>query len=194
MTREEWLNGFINTVRDLFADKGYTVPENVRITCGFPSKSATSRKNRRIGECWDSSVSTGKVFEIFISPVLDDALTVAATAAHELAHATVGIEAGHRAPFVRCVRAIGLEGKATATVAGPAFADWFVGQSNVLGAYPHQALNATSAAKKQTTRMLKVECPHCRDEGDRYIVRMSASAYERGAPICPIHGEEMLLA
>lgn len=194
MNREEWLNNFINVARDLFAAEGYTIPENVRITCGFPSKSATARKNRRIGECWDSSASNGRVFEIFVSPVLDDALTVASVAAHELAHATVGLEAGHRAPFVKCVKAIGLEGKATATVAGPKFAEWFGKQDNVLGAYPHQALNATSGKKKDTTRMLKVECPHCKDEGTPYIVRMSASAYERGAPICPIHGEEMLLA
>lgn len=194
MTREEWLNNFVTVARDLFEANGYTVPENVRITCGFPSNAATARKNRSIGECWDSAASNGNVFEIFISPVLDDALQVAAVAAHELAHATVGLKAGHKAPFAKCVRSIGLEGKATATVAGPAFAAWFAAQDNSLGGYPHQALNATSAKKKDSTRLLKVVCPHCAAEGEPYIVRMSSKAFERGAPICPIHGEDMLLA
>ena len=120
-TRENWLNSATDALRAHFQSAGYTVPINVKATCGFPSRSATSRKAQRIGECWDSGASAGSVFEIFISPVLADSETVAATLAHELVHATVGLAAKHNAPFKQCALAIGLEGKMTATVAGPAF-------------------------------------------------------------------------
>lgn len=190
MTREQWLNDMVTHLRPLFEAHGYTVPENVRITCGFPSQKATAR-SRRIGECWDSEASDGKVFEIFISPVLHETLIVAATVAHELVHATVGLHHSHRAPFAKCARAIGLEGKMTATVPGERFQTWF-DTKHQLGAYPHQKLNPGSRGKKQTTRMIKVACPNCTDEP--YVVRMSRSTLELGLPSCGACGSEMVEA
>jgi hypothetical protein len=189
--REQWLRNVTNALRPHFEAKGFTVPANVQVTCGFPSKAATSRKNQRIGECWDASRSDGKVFEIFISPVIADALEAAAILAHELVHATVGLKAAHKGPFKRCALAIGLTGKMTATTAGDVFKLWFADRAGDLGAYPHSKLNATSAPKKQTTRMVKCECFECRAEGKPYIVRLSASTLEQGAPICPVHNTVM---
>ena len=72
-TREAWLTAGVNALRPHFkgagADKpgkrgehGYTVPDNLRATCGWPSKGALARKNQRIGECWSDSASKGKMF------------------------------------------------------------------------------------------------------------------------------------
>lgn len=189
--REQWLVNVTNALRPHFAGHGFTIPANVMVTCGFPSKAATSRKNQRIGECWDASRSDGKVFEIFISPVIADPLEAAAILAHELVHATVGLKAAHKGPFKRCAVAIGLEGKMTTTKAGDVFKQWFAANTGDIGPYPHSKLNATSEPKKQTTRMVKCECPDCRAEGRPYIVRLSASTLELGAPICPTHNTEM---
>lgn len=195
LTREQWLAKATTALRPHFQKAGYEIPKNVKSTCGFPSKDATSRKKRRIGECWDARASDGQQFEIFISPLVHDTWEVLAILAHELAHATVGLEAGHGATFARCARAIGLEGKMTATVAGPKFTEWCAtGAGKKLGEYPHKRLNASSAPKIQPTRLLKVECPCCREDGDNYIVRMSATTFAKGAPICPIHNEAMELA
>jgi len=188
-TREAWLNLVVTALRPLFADGGFVVPENVKVSCGFPSRSATARKAQRIGECWDSTRSGSNHFEIFISPVLADASRVVDVLAHELIHATVGLKAGHGAPFKRCMAAIGLEGKATATVAGAKFRAWFEGQE--FPPYPHAELNATSAPKKAPTRLLKVYCPACAEAQDDYLVRMSAKAFGMGAPICPTHHVSM---
>jgi hypothetical protein len=60
-------------------------------------------------------------FEIMISPVLDDPMRVAGVLAHELVHATVGTQHGHKGPFAKLAKKIGLEGKMTATTEGEAF-------------------------------------------------------------------------
>jgi hypothetical protein len=189
--REQWLASVTNALRIVFAAKGFTIPFNVAMSCGFPSKSATSRKKLRIGECWDATRSDGKVFEIFISPIIADPLEAAAILAHELIHATVGLAAAHGKPFAKCAHAIGLEGKMTATVPGKAFIEWFEKNEESFGPYPHARLNATSAPKKQTTRMVKCECLECKSEGNPYIVRLSTKALEIGAPICPVHETTM---
>ena len=185
INREEWLYVATAALRAHFTAHGYTIPQNVRSTCGWPSKSATARKKRRIGECWSDGASDGKQFEIFISPTLADPLSVTDTLAHELCHATVGLKAGHGAAFKRCATAIGLEGKMTSTEPGPVFLAWWKNQA--FGEYPHETLNASNANKKQATRLIKCECPECLADGSPYIVRASQSTLDRGAPFCPIH-------
>lgn len=189
--REQWLASVTDALRVHFDKQGFKVPANVRMACGFPSKSATSRKKMRVGECWDATRSDGQVFEIFVSPVIADPCETAAVLAHELVHATVGLKAGHKGPFTKCAKAIGLEGKMAATVPGEAFKQWFAAHSEDFGPYPHSRLNATSAPKKQTTRMIKCVCEQCASDGEKYIVRMSREALEIGAPICPVHNSPM---
>ena len=190
--REAWLQTATTALRAHFTAQGFTIPDNVRSTCGWPSKSATARKKRRIGECWSDDASDGKQFEIFISPALADPLSVTETLAHELVHATVGLKAGHGAAFKRCATAIGLTGKMTSTEPGPAFRAWYAQQS--FAPYPHETLNASNAGKKQATRLIKCECPECLAEGAPYIVRASQSTLDRGVPICPVHNVPMMQA
>lgn len=182
MTREEWLESATFRLRTWFKLKGYDIPENVRMTCGFPSQSALPGRKQRIGECWDARSSEGKVFEIFISPVLAKPIQVLETLAHELVHATVGLEAGHKGPFAKCARKIGLEGKLTATHAGE---DLQYALNAVVGAigddYPHEKLLGTANVKKQTTRLIKCACPEC-----GYTVRTTRQWLDMGAPKCGV--------
>ena len=190
-TRESWLAMVTDSLRAHFAAQGYTIPDTVKASCGFSSYGKGSRKRTVLGECWDKRASASGAFEIFISPIDDNPESVAATLAHELIHATVGLEAAHKAPFRKCALAIGLTGKMTATTAGDAFKEWFAAQN--FPAYPHAKLTPGegSRGKPQATRLLKVECKACEQEGEPYLVRMSGKAFKRGAPICPMHDMPM---
>lgn len=168
-TREEWLHAFTDAARPIFKKAGYDVPNNVRLSVGFTSKGARSK---RIGECWSDECSGDGAFEIFITPNMGDAARIADILTHELIHATVGLEAGHKKPFKDCMIAIGLTGKATATVAGPIWWEWAQPILDKLGALPHAELQgaASNNEKKQTTRMLKCACPSC-----GFVMRTSAT-------------------
>lgn len=111
MNREQWLTDGVSRLRELFKIKGFHIPENIKVTCGFPSTNGTARKSRTIGQVWDKTQSSADVYEIFISPTIDNAASVLATLAHELVHVVVGLKAGHGKMFKQCALAIGLEGK-----------------------------------------------------------------------------------
>ena len=189
--RESWLHAMAEVMgRELFAPAGFTLPTNIRLTCGFPSRrSLIGVKNQRIGECWGTDQSGDNNYEIMVSPTLADPMEVAAVLAHELVHATVGIEAKHGGAFKKCAVAIGLAGKMPTTVAGDKFRATVQPMLAEAGPYPHAVLDArkriSSAPKKQGTRMLKCECPLC-----GYTVRLTAKWLAAvGLPHCPKHGE-----
>ena len=182
VTREQWLNAGVEQLRAVFKQADYKVPAKVRVTCGWPSRSALARKSQRIGECWSSNNSVGKFFEIFISPTISDSVRALDILAHELVHATVGLKAKHGAQFKKCAQAIGLEGKMTATHAGAALTKTLTGIVKKIGKYPHKELkHSTNGEKKQTTRLVKVACPEC-----GYIARVTRVWLDTvGAPLCP---------
>jgi hypothetical protein len=156
-TRESWLIAVVQKLRSLFTDKGFEIPP-IRISCSWPSRMI----RKRIGECWSSKASKDGSRQMFISPVLDDGLEVAAVVVHELLHACLPHEVAHKGPFRKGMKALGLEGKPTATVAGEELKRRLNDLCGDLGQYPHSALFLTDpAAKKQGTRMLKLECPVC---------------------------------
>jgi hypothetical protein len=187
MTREEWLITLAEMMRPVFADLGYTLPEKLRVSVGWPSSKALAGKggSRAIGQCFYPECSKDKATELFISPVLEDGMRVADTLAHELAHAALGKGHGHGPKFARVAKALGLEGKPTNTVAGEAFIQWAKPLVAALGKYPHAALDVTKGQTKQSTRMLKVSCPEC-----GYSVRTTQKWLDVGTPTCPC-GEEM---
>ena len=118
MNREQWLSECIQQLRPDFEQLAHTLPEKIRASCSWPSKSGLANKKRRIGEAWSAKNSADQSCEVFISPVLKDPLEVAATLVHELVHCAVGVEEGHKGKFTKLAKAIGLEGKMTATHAG----------------------------------------------------------------------------
>lgn len=180
MDREQWLTSAIERLRPLF--NAYRLPEKIRASCSWPSRKALA-KRRRVGEVWEGD---NNVFEIFISPVLADSVTVAAVLVHELVHCAVGFKFGHRGPFAKCARALGLEGKLTETTAGERLKARLNEVINELGPYPHAELKHSNAMPKQSTRMLLVKCPRC-----GYQVRTTLKWLEVGTPTCPC-GVEMV--
>lgn len=158
-TREQWLNRFVAAARPVFEAAGYPIPVEVRVSVGFPSAGA---RGKSIGECWSKSASKDGHFEIFIHPTLGESARIADVLTHELVHAAVGLEAKHGPKFGACARALGLEGKLTATVAGPRWHAWADKVLKRLGPIPHASLSGRSSAKpKQSTRLLKCECQDC---------------------------------
>jgi hypothetical protein len=200
-TREEWLNACADALRPLFDEAGASW-DKVRVSVGFP-KGGRSGSSHAIGQCWAHRCSADEHAEIFISPELEDAVRVADVLAHELIHAAIGVEEGHKAStFGKVARAIGLEGKLTATVAGDELRKRLEKITKALGPYPHRELRGgvggrrgpggplgPSGLPKQSTRLLKVACPSC-----GCIVRMTAKWLEAvGAPTCGC-GEPMAAA
>jgi hypothetical protein len=189
-TREEWLEAAVKLMTPRFKSVGFKVPD-IHVSVGWPSIRGMSAKAPRIGECWDKSSSDDKISHIFISPRLDDVTGeqgVLSVLVHEVDHAVVGNECGHKGAFRKCALAVGLEGKMTSTHAGKdlmgAIKDW----SKTLGGFPHAKLNPEmKPAKKQSTRMIKCECKDC-----GYIARTTNKwIEEKGAPICPCNKTAM---
>src|SRR4051794_40703106 len=183
-TREQWLDALTDLLRPIFAERGITLPAKVRVSCGWPSRKALAPngKSRTIGQCWPTVCSGDGHSELFISPCLGSAAEVGHVLVHELIHAVDDCANGHRGAFGKMARAIGLEGKLTATTAGAELAKLLEQLCAKLGAYPHARLDLAQAnIKKQTTRLLKVVCP---DPDCGYTVRTTAKWVEIGFPTC----------
>jgi hypothetical protein len=183
MTREEWLRAAVDDLRPDFERVGRTVPEDLYISVGFPSKSALAKKNQRIGECWRGTCSADGKPHVFITPLLGDPVRVLDVLVHEMLHAT-GIM-GHGADFRRPALALGLTGKMTATTAGPDLEKRLHALANRLGVFQHRALVVNPAdEKKQSTRMLKATCEEC-----EYVIRLTRKWADVGLPTCCCGGE-----
>ena len=77
--RQQWLRDVADSLAPEFAAHGKPLPANIRLTVGFPSRGGTRQRIPRvIGEIHDASRSDDGHFEIFISPVNADSVTVAA--------------------------------------------------------------------------------------------------------------------
>jgi hypothetical protein len=193
--REAWLHHVAEALRPVFVAAGFPIPPNIRLTCGFPSRGGMAVKRQTIGQCWASTSSKDGRFEIMISPVIDDPMRVAGVLAHELTHAAVGLQAGHRGAFRRVASKIGLEGPMPRTIEGEAFKRKLAPILEATGPYPHAELlraGASTGPKKQTTRLIKCKCRH--ESPDRicgYTVRVTRQWLNVGPPHCPLHGPMM---
>jgi hypothetical protein len=175
-TREAWLLAVAERMAPWYDG---TVPP-VRVSVGFTSK---GRRSNRVGECWTPAADPDGRSHIFIHPKLIDPVEVAATLAHELLHAVVGLEAKHGPIFRAAALALGLEGKMTSTVPGPVFKEQIAGVLAEVGPYPHGSLqpgDGKSTPPTQTTRMVKVACEQC-----GYTVRTTQKWLAVGVPACP---------
>ena len=160
-----------------------SVPEKIRIACSWPSRNAGPSNRRAIGQNFSPAASADGTNEIIISMVLDDPIRVLDVLTHELVHALVGNEHGHKGPFRTLAKAVGLEGKMTATVAGEELTATLKEIYEELGEYPHAQLDISNV-KKQSTRLIKMECNDC-----GFIARASRKAIEdAGLPTCGCGG------
>jgi hypothetical protein len=183
MNREQWFNECIQKLRPDFERLGHPLPEKIRASCSWPSKSGLASKKRRIGEAWSAKNSADQSCEVFISPVLKDPVEVSATLVHELVHCAVGVELGHKGRFARLVKAIGLEGKMTTTRPGESLRARLREITDGIGPYPHAELTHSNAPKTQGCRLLKVIC-EC-----GCVVRMTRKWLDEvGPPTCGCGG------
>lgn len=187
ITREQWLENAVHASRYWFKAAGYELP-TVKVSCSWPG-GGSARK--RIGECWPKARSAAGINEIFISPVVEDAVDVLDILFHELCHAIDDCKSGHGKAFGKIARQIGLEGKLTATHAGPDLKVHLQALAAQLGPYPHAKLDLTGR-KKDGVRQLKCQCldPDCAAiwRMTKQWVEMAVTS-DRGLT-CPVCGAE----
>jgi hypothetical protein len=176
-SREEWLNVVLHkhVAKLLKVKAGVVLPSDAKVSVGFPG-GGSARK--RIGECWPRERSSIKVNEIFINPSIREPRTMVDVLVHEAIHAVDDCKSGHKAPFRRMALAVGLEGKMKSTHAGAELSKWI---GEVLDAMPKIDYGSLdlSDRKKQSTRMLKLECGDC-----GYVVRTTQKWVDVGMPSC----------
>jgi hypothetical protein len=181
--RESYLIQSVELLRGLFRKCGAAGAEipPVRVSVGWQLRGGV----KAIGSCWKREASRDGSFQIFISPAIDDTVEALAILVHELCHACTDCD-GHGAAFKALARAIGLDGKLTATYPGPALTERLnalvVG---VIGKYPHAALipdPEKSGQKKEGTRLIKCVC-----EKTGYTVRTTRKwLVTYGPPLSPV--------
>lgn len=159
-TREECLNAFVEACKPIFAGHGNPIPDNTRVSIGFPS---TGYRSSVIGECWSDTASADGHYEIFLNPTTQTDARIFDILTHELCHAALGIAEGHGKSFGTLARKLGLTGKLTATTAGP---DWFAWAAPImeeLGAMPYGAIKGgmKPPRKKKKTYLIGHTCPEC---------------------------------
>ena len=149
-----------------------------------------THSKKAIGEHWGENLSEGGLSEILISPFINKSVQVLGVVIHELCHAVVGNKEGHNSVFRKCAIAVGLTGKMTATTES----EWLERELEKWiaenGEYPHKKLLEPSNKKKQSTRLLKAECP----TGGEYKFRITRTIVENyGLPECPCCMETMIV-
>lgn len=160
-TRDEWLNAFIAAARPIFKAADLELPEKVRASIGWMFRSSNKKT---LGQCWHEASSADGTREIWINPMLGnlDSSRIADVLTHELAHTLFGPDEKHGKNFKAAVHKLGLEGKATATIAGPEWLEWAGPILEELGPIPHAALDpALSGVVKKKTYLLKATCKTC---------------------------------
>lgn len=215
MDREGWLNAMAAKFAPRFKEFGYDMPK-FRVSVGFCSSGARSST---AAQCWHSKCSSDDSFEIFIMPDQVEPYLVANHLWHELTHATVGFEHGHKGAFATVCKAVGLNGPMTSTTAGEKFKEYVKPFLDELGPMPHAKLTFDRGASVKVPR-LKIgvdESGSDDDDGETevspiggtstakpkqstrlkkcecgecgYTVRVTQKWLDVGAPHCPEHGE-----
>ena len=163
MNREQWLTEAAQRINGaVFMPHGKEAVD-FRVSVGFPPKGGKPNQRGKavIGVCFNPALSAGNITEIFISPLLETAFEAIDTLGHEMVHAIVGTECGHKGPFKRLALAIGLNnGKMTEASAGPELTERLNAILAEMPPYPHSKLTPQSTSK-QGTRLIKVICTEC---------------------------------
>lgn len=199
LNREGWLTAFANEVAPIITSRtGLRVPmDKIRVSCSFPrTRTTPNRKGGyTTGVCMHGSGHKSGLHELFINPLKANVLPVkdgdqgvGDILIHEMLHACLDVKVGHKAKFAKAAKDMGLEGKPTSTTAGPEAKAIIQSIVDKIGDYPHEALDG-EWGKKQTTRLLKVQCVDCgyiNEAGNGYTARITMTWIENaGLPTCP---------
>lgn len=178
LERQMWIEKAVQCFRIHFQECGWTIPQNVRVSIGIPKGMHGQKK--AIGQCWSDRATSDGYYEIFSSPEQGQEFDHLETIAHELIHATVGTEAGHKGLFKLCALDVGFVGPMTTTPSGDKMKAAIQRIINSIGFYPAGKLNINDRKKKKTY-MIKCECSAC-----GYVVRTTQQWLAYGDPICPV--------
>ena len=176
-TREEWLGVAAEEIAPYFEAHGFKLPAKLRFACSWPANSRGGKKV--LGQCVAPEASQDGHTEIYIVPTVAEPKLALGILVHELVHAAVGVRHKHNRTFAAACAKLGLTGKATEALPGPELAAMLEAKLEVLGAYPHGAVNIDTS-KKQATRMLKAVCPET-----GYSVRLTKKQVAVGMPTSP---------
>jgi hypothetical protein len=144
MTREEWLYKLADLIRPVFKRHGFEIPK-FRAAVGF---GANGVKGASTGECWNAAISDDGHYEIFLNPGRADSIKVACTFTHELIHAAVGLEHGHRGDFAKLALAVGFRAPLTEAQQPDTLTAWLKPLVEKIGAFPHAALRSSFAGSR----------------------------------------------
>lgn len=188
-TRESWLLAAAKKLEAVLAIHGAAMPDRYAVSCGFPK----GVSGKYIGQCFSRDCTQDETVHIFVCPTLGDPEKILGVLLHEMIHAAVGVECGHRGAFRALARSVGLAGPMTAThVPKESDLHEVVGEiSERLGPYPHSPLMKTAANRRPPAGgWVKFQSKNA----DDYILRVSPKALEEhGAPRDP-WGDEMTRA
>lgn len=180
-TREEWLLKTLTNLNRLFLNHGAIIPDH-RVSMSWP----IGNYKKVIGQYFPSSLHADGIASIYISPSLPTSVAILEVYVHELVHACTPGD-GHGKAFGRLARAIGLDGKLTATKAGAGLLLRLNELIAELGEIPSSPVTYTRLTKKQTTRLVKVQCSNC-----GYICRVTNTwLIHCGTPLCRCNGDAM---
>ena len=181
--RETWLESMIDKAVPLFVFFWFNISEireKLKVSCSFIQGSRGNKLKNAIGVHYNPTISAEGFHEMMIQPSLSDSVQVVGVLIHEMVHAIqthlYHNENGflsvkpHGKEFRKMAIAVGLEGKMTATTESPELKIKIEKWIKEIGIYPHAKMTLNDSRKKQTTRMLKLEC-HC-----GYIARCSGGA------------------
>jgi len=174
VTREEWLVRAAHHLAGIVREAGAECPP-VAVSIGFPRRRGGI--SNCLGECWDGQLASDGRPAIFVSPILEDPVRILDVLLHELVHAAVGVECGHRGRFVAVARACGLKGKPTATVAGERLRPRLNALHEALGPLPHAAITpVVTAGAGSRLRLYVCACP--------VRVRVASDTFDATCNVC----------
>ena len=160
-TRIEWAERAYGLLRQELLPEA---PELVAINIGFPRSKGKRGGSHAIGQCfYGFSSQAGEKALLTLHPSLlhkDTPVTrLLDVLLHEAIHAALGPGKAHGAAFRAKMREVGLEGKATETVASAQLNLRLNKMIETLGPLPTACVETdTPVERKQTTRMRKYEC------------------------------------
>ena len=197
-TREEWLSRAIELMRPEFEAAGAPLPERLAVSCIWPSENPQTM----IGECWVAEASSRGSVEVFISPGPRPGRRRPGRARHPAARAgTRGRSPRPRQGVQGAGGGAGPERADDGNDRQPRAARLHqLDRAAPAGLLPtrrhHRARRDRGSAdrarrqadhpaprrpaKKQSTRMLKAECPEC-----GYTIRLAKKWADIGLPSCP---------
>lgn len=161
--RETWLNDMAAKMAPRFEELGKPLPKFL-VSIGFTSKGANSSST---AEVWNAAASSDGSFQIYIRPDTQDSMRVACSLAHELTHAAVGFEHGHKGEFARIMKELGMVRPFTSTNPSEKATAWIGGLIEQLGPIPHAALHWPGSRAAAPARKPAPDAGGDQDGGDQ---------------------------